>query len=232
MLGRDEPPARDVLVQSTESDRFGYFASPALIGDAILSHALDEIDQSGTFAYLPAVSLTLMQPATAGRLGWTIGSLTVFRGGRVQWQIGDFGSLDQDWRVPHLYGDRAVAMELCRLLLDGAVERVARHAWRIEQTKLCPVCGHDLAHHRWERSSRDANALPPMTVPPYGTCEGCNTTFGVDWIGLRFSEMRELWLARQGKLTPDQRERLKRTPTDDPTSALAPGSTAPPDEPL
>jgi hypothetical protein len=80
--------------------------------------------------------------------------------------------------------------------------------------------------------------VPPLEVPPFQTCGGCGTTFGVDWIGATYGQMRQWWLDRAcpwwafGKIPEDVAasphaleafERLSRnlmrTPTDLPLSS-------------
>ncbi|WP_072376573.1 hypothetical protein [Hyphomicrobium sp. NDB2Meth4] len=46
------------------------------------------------------------------------------------------------------------------------------------------------------REECDHATEPPLDVPPFETCGGCGTTFGVDWIGATYGEMRQWWLER------------------------------------
>lgn len=216
--------AMDAILTSSDSERFGYMADVAMLSDEVLTSALDEIESSATFAYLPAASLSVMRPVSDAAPGQTLGTLTAFRGGRIQWEAGTIGTLAQDWQVPHLYVSRTEVLELWRKLARGAVDEIAMLAWRTEQTKLCPICGHDLGHLAWRRLDSPAASEPPFEVPAYETCNGCGTTFGVDWVGATYGEMRQSWLRARPDPPPEARARLHRTPTDHPLSTFEPAS--------
>ncbi len=234
----------DFILVSTENDDDAYFASARELTDAVLQRAIDQLGRNRDFLYLPAVSLTAMSPPSDGRGGATIGTLTVFRGGRIQWSVRGLDALAQDWRIPHVYSDVPGALRLCRALRAGQIDLIASEAWTVAQVKLCPVCGFDLSALSWAPSSQADHSdaedrhLPPLDVPHYQTCNGCETTFGVDWIGATYGEMRQLWLAKAcpwwasgqiprdvaaspGALAAFERlsRNLMRTPTDLPLSS-------------
>jgi hypothetical protein len=229
----------DAILVTTEDDGDGHYATATALDDGVLSAALDRINRNRSFFYLPAAFLSVMVPPSPQQAGRTLGTLTLFRGGRVQWEEGDVGSLAQDWRIPHVYSDTEGALRLWRVLLGGDVDAVRRREWIAAQTKLCPICGFDLSGLRWPaRGGGDASTEPPLDLPTYETCGGCRTTFGVDWIGATYGEMRQRWLekacpwwassdvpaeVRSDPLALQAFERLSRdlmrTPTDYPLSA-------------
>lgn len=237
----------DALFDSTEANEDGqaYVPDVGLLSDTHLTRALDRLHANRGFQYLPSASLTVNVPASrapdgAVLAGSTLGSLSFFRGGRIQWEAGDGSSGQQDWRVPHLYAGRDVALRLWRLLLAGQVDEVARAGWVVAQTRLCPICGFDLSDRvwpQWRPEGRGEDPLPPLDVPRYSACGGCRTTFGVDWVGASFAEMRRFWLERDcpwwdtgippqpsidvaTRIAFERLERdLMRTPTDMPLSS-------------
>lgn len=190
----------DFILVSTENDDDAYFPSAHDLTDAILQHAIEKLGQYRDFEYLPAASLTAMSPPSADTSGATIGTLTVFRGGRVQWSAQGMDALAQDWRIPHIYSDAIGALRLWRSLRAGQSDLIAREAWTVTQVKFCPICGFDLSGLSWadvshpNHSHSGDNHVPPLEVPPYQTCGGCGTTFGVDWIGATYGQMRQWWL--------------------------------------
>lgn len=233
----------DFLFVSTENDDDGYFASADLT-DAVLHHALDQLAANRQFFYLPAVSLTAMTPPSAEQAGTIVGTLTVFRGGRIQWVSAGLDGLAQDWCAPHRYVEPMTALRLLQSLRSGDIETIKRTPWIVGQVKLCPICGFDLSHLSWPRVAGVSNGgtdLPPFEVPPYEICGGCGTTFGVDWIGATYGEMRQWWIEKtcpwwaSGQIPEDVAanplaleavERLSRnllrTPTDLPLSSAPP----------
>ena len=234
----------DFLLVSTENDDEAYFASARDLTDAILQRAIDQLEQNRAFQYLPSASLTAMLPPSVSQSGTTVGTLTVFRGGRTQWSENGIGSLAQDWRVPHLYVDAAEGLRLWQALRSGDLRAVTGQPWVLGQTRLCPICGFDLSHLSWQAvgtaQEAENTGVPPFEVPPYQTCGGCRTTFGIDWIGATYGEMREFWLAQacpswaSGEV-PEHvgsdpaamkafqvcRRDLMRTPTDHPLSCAS-----------
>jgi hypothetical protein len=233
----------DFMLVSTENHDDAYFASAQELTDAVLRRAIDQLAENRGFLCLPAVSLAAMSPPNEGQSGAAIGALTVFRGGRIQWARASLDGLAQDWRVPHVYTDALSALRLLQSLRSGDVQAIERMPWVAGQVKLCPVCGFDLSHLTW-RAVADTglveteSGFPPCAVPPYETCGGCGTTFGVDWIGATYGEMRDLWLARvcpwwmSGEMPEHVRSdpaalaafetlsrTLMRTPTDHPLSS-------------
>lgn len=237
----------DFTLVSTEDDDDCYFSRVADLTDSILQRAIDRLSRNRAFSYLPASSLSAMRPPRDGQHGTTVGTLTVFRGGRIQWSAGGMDALAQDWRIPHVYTGADDALRLWQALRAGDVAAIAGRDWTATQAKLCPICGFDLSKLAWQATDasgdgRREESFPPLTVPPYGTCGGCETTFRVDWIGSTYGEMRERWLQRvcpwwaSGQIPDDVRadpvalrafERLSRdlmkTPTDYPLSS-APGA--------
>jgi hypothetical protein len=233
----------DFILVSTENHDDAYFASARELTDAVLQRAIDQLGENRGFSCLPAVSLTALSPPTAAVSGATIGALTVFRGGRIQWARASLESLAQDWRIPHVYTDTLSALRLLQSLRSGDVQAIERMPWVAGQVKLCPICGFDLSHLAWPtvvntRPAETDGGCPPFEVPPYETCGGCETTFGVDWIGMTYGEMRNLWLARacpwwmSGEIPDHVRSdpaalaafealcrTLMRTPTDHPLSS-------------
>jgi hypothetical protein len=236
----------DFILVSTEDNDDCYFSRAADLTDAILENAINRLSLNRAFSYLPSASLSAMCPPRESQHGTTIGTLTVFRGGRIQWSAGGMDALAQDWRIPHIYSDAAEAFRLWQALRAGDIAAVTGKVWTAAQVKLCPICGFDLLKLVWQATDasfdgRREESFPPLTVPPYETCGGCATTFGVDWLGSTYGEMRERWLERvcpwwaSGRIPEAVRadplalrafERLSRdlmkTPTDYPLSS-APG---------